>query len=445
MRIKQSMLISLCVALLLLTVGNATAAELIVDGNGGGDYSTIQAAVAAATSGDTITVYQGTYNLPSEIVVNKELNIRSQSGPEVTTITTPFYGDGFKVDHVTNVVISGFSIKSPSTFRYGRGISLSYVENSNINDNKISGFYEGIYLDHSVKNTLNDNTIVDNDNGVFAELYCNYNTLTGNVLSQNAYGIQLTNSNYNNLIDNTVSNNPYTGIALLYATGSTLNNNKVVDNGYNGITLSDSVLNTLIGNTVSGNMRGIGLAYSDSNTIYNNYFDNTENVRVFYASVIGNTWNIAKTEGTNIIGGPYMGGNYWATPAGDGYSQIYTSPDGICDSPYIVTSDEPGIDYLPLCAVSAVVDPSEAIEDLQSEISTELGINSAIITSLNVRLDNVVKQLDKGDDDKALKKLDDFILYVNVLEKAGKLEQSIADELISEAENIKALIEDSEG
>ena len=26
---------------------------------------------------------------------------------------------------------------------------------------------------------------------------------------------------------------------------------------------------------------------------------------------VGNVWNIAQKEGPNIIGGPYIGGNYW--------------------------------------------------------------------------------------------------------------------------------------
>ena len=36
---------------------------------------------------------------------------------------------------------------------------------------------------------------------------------------------------------------------------------------------------------------------------------------------IGNAYSIKKTAGTNIVGGPYKGGNYWAKPDGTGFSQ----------------------------------------------------------------------------------------------------------------------------
>ena len=64
-------------------------------------------------------------------------------------------------------------------------------------------------------------------------------------------------------------------------------------------------------------------------------------------------WNITKQPGTNIIGGPYLGGNFWAYPNGTGFSQTCpdNDKDGICDVRY--TLDENNIDYLPLAAKAA--------------------------------------------------------------------------------------------
>jgi len=60
------------------------------------------------------------------------------------------------------------------------------------------------------------------------------------------------------------------------------------------------------------------------------------------------TWNISKTPDKNIVGGPYLGGNFWANPNGTGFSQTCNDidMDGICDDPYVI--DENNIDYLPL-------------------------------------------------------------------------------------------------
>jgi hypothetical protein len=54
------------------------------------------------------------------------------------------------------------------------------------------------------------------------------------------------------------------------------------------------------------------------------------------------------TKGTNIVGGPYIGGNYWGSPDGTGYSDtcVDANNDGICDNPYTLATDN--IDYLPL-------------------------------------------------------------------------------------------------
>jgi hypothetical protein len=52
--------------------------------------------------------------------------------------------------------------------------------------------------------------------------------------------------------------------------------------------------------------------------------------------------------GTNIIGGSFLGGNFWGYPNGTGFSQTCpdVNGDGICDKSY--TLDEKNIDYLPL-------------------------------------------------------------------------------------------------
>lgn len=83
---------------------------------------------------------------------------------------------------------------------------------------------------------------------------------------------------------------------------------------------------------------------SNYNTIYNNYLNNSKNVEDYGT----NTWNILKTEGRNIVGGLYLGGNFWASPKGDGFSETASDEDGdmIADLPYNVT--ETNYDYLPL-------------------------------------------------------------------------------------------------
>ena len=95
---------------------------------------------------------------------------------------------------------------------------------------------------------------------------------------------------------------------------NTITKNTANLNNYCGIHVWSSSNNTVTANTANLNdYYGIGLASSSDNLIYNNYFDNTNNAE----DNGNNIWNISKTEGTNIIGGPYLGGNYWSDYAGE--------------------------------------------------------------------------------------------------------------------------------
>ncbi|MDD4496763.1 MAG: CehA/McbA family metallohydrolase [Methanosarcinaceae archaeon] len=124
--------------------------------------------------------------------------------------------------------------------------------------------------------------------------------------------------------------------------------NNVLLNNTHGIWLESSSNNELSGNTVNRNsLHGMYMHDSAYNIISNNCFNNTDNT-YFEGPCPGNLWNTTKIAGNNIIGGPYLGGNFWVTPDGTGFSQTHNDSDGdgICEEVY-----EPGggnVDNLPL-------------------------------------------------------------------------------------------------
>ncbi len=120
--VKVSALL-LVVGLVLALTGTAVAAKpatWTVDDNGSADFSTIQAAVTAASAGDTIRVRPGTY-YESNIIINKPLTIKGlpggvQPGPAAGAPIIDGGGqvaDAFDLANgVHDVVISGFEIRN---------------------------------------------------------------------------------------------------------------------------------------------------------------------------------------------------------------------------------------------------------------------------------------------------------------------------------------------
>jgi PKD repeat protein len=125
--------------------------------------------------------------------------------------------------------------------------------------------------------------------------------------------------------------------------------NNDISNCETGIYAFDLMFETL---TISGNRitncdNGLYLIGA-SCIVTNNNLNNTVNINAPEGTA--SIFNVTKTNGKNIVGGPYLGGNYWATPSGDGFSQTHSdnNGDGFADEPYKLGDSDDSVDYLPL-------------------------------------------------------------------------------------------------
>ncbi|MCJ7816585.1 MAG: right-handed parallel beta-helix repeat-containing protein, partial [Candidatus Aenigmarchaeota archaeon] len=221
-------------------------------------------------------------------------------------------------------------------------LELCNADNSNITNVTIIG-------SASIKN-----------NGMYLAMTDNSN-LTGVNSSYRYMGIDLSFSSNNSFTNATLNYNSQYGILIQY------------DSDYNNITGS-----RLQGNTNSGIYLGESGSYDpEYNRIWNNYLNNTLNVQIVTGITNANYFNVSKncSSGTNIIGGPCIGGNYWTDPVGGNFSDgcIDTSPaDGICDSEYnLSVGSSAAYDYLPLTyAIPTVLLESPANNTINTTDST---------------------------------------------------------------------------
>jgi len=256
------------------------------------NFSLIQEAIDAANPGDTIYVPSGIYH--ENVIIDKTLTL--MGADKSTTII-----DGDKTGSVVtitanNVRIRGFTIRNG----LGEGILISGFNQSIISDNAIIfNSFDGIYLENSTGNTINNNIISNN-------------TLEG----EPAGG----------------------GIDLYYSNTNTISNNTITFQE-RGIWAESSNNNIIYGNTILKNNVGVDLYLCSNNVFYHNNFINNTYLQVDSYECFS-TWD----------NGYPSGGNYWSdyngTDSYTGPNQNQTGSDDIGDTPYVI--DENNVDGFPL-------------------------------------------------------------------------------------------------
>jgi parallel beta-helix repeat protein len=263
------------------------------------DYLTIQEAVNAADTGDTVLVAPGLYN--ESVFINKPIKLVGED-PNNTIID----GGGYDWDRVTialsvcsgNVTIDGFTIKNAYYGIYAENANYTTVQNNIFSSNG-----EAVRVINSFVLTFHKNVVISNNEGVFIE-----------------------NSSMCTIKDNVFENNWGGGPSLYFGCGiSLLNlNNSIIANNFltkhimGAIELSQAYENMIVNNLVIDNSFGVNIYVSYNNVFHHNNFVNNW-VDIDYMDIYSfNFWDDG------------FEGNYW-----DEYNGTDADQDGIGDSPYI--------------------------------------------------------------------------------------------------------------
>jgi nitrous oxidase accessory protein len=347
MKIKFSAVIAFVVLLTAPALaGGAGTSTWYVDDDGSADFTKIQDAVDEASQGDTVFVYNGTYNENIEITKdNLTLIGEDRDGVIVIQHDNKEY---FIIISADNIAFSGFSIQngrytgfnppaieilgSNNTFFHNKYLNNSlrgviYLNSYNIlSDNIISHndiHYDGLIQAYS-NNKIFNNTIEYNHDGYADIIYItgNNNILNKNIIRNNTgnldAGIHLHVAETNIISDNILNGNKEgKGIEISsgYIGGSESSSNNITNNLvsnfstgislYNRCTSSQIINNTLISNKYGIVFWGYSRGYHEYNIITNNtvHYSSYTAIYLIYDSIYNKITNniIYSTDGTGIF------------------------------------------------------------------------------------------------------------------------------------------------
>lgn len=281
---------TMIVALMLMAVVLPTyGKQITVSKDGIGDYHSIQAAIDAASSGDTVYVEPGLYE--EQISITKDIILQG-SGAENTIIRYAGTNGTMTLRNISSGSVDGFTIEYNGTTDETCVINL---------------FYSKITISNClVTSPVTDNTVC----GICAS-YDSDVTIESNVIrGNNGAGINLHNGAKGTIRNNVLCLNAHSGMEVKHGASAVVEKNYIRDNELNGIGVFDSAEATISANEIFGNgHRGISIGQDSDSTIDNNTIrDNKQSGIIIWgngkATIKGNEIFLNSHSGIDIVDNP---------------------------------------------------------------------------------------------------------------------------------------------
>lgn len=321
-------------------------------------YYNITAPISTASYPDIIKMWS------DDIFINGNYYLITQSSVAASYNIVP-------IQNLDNITITNIYFR-PNSATYSRG----FIGNAgiyNLNNSNISNIlFHTSYLANpsyqifrvNIYNSIIENVTMPNVGyinlpSVFYRIYSsnltnlniNYNSsyTVRSIFEDLIWDSQVTNSTFisqNNIIfGNTINNTLIENCTL-----KQINQSGTAADRY--IFYGNIINSNITGNDIQQHYSGGNIFYSLNGTgslVYNNLFGLNATANNVGTLAVGNdiAFNTTNSTGPNIIGGLYIGGNYYYSNTGVGFSQtcIDGDSDGFCDTNYTWGNS---IDYLPL-------------------------------------------------------------------------------------------------
>ena len=223
-------------------------------------YKTINDGIYNSTKGDTIFVFNGTYN--ETLKINKSISLRGEN--KSLTIINGLYSSEIINLSEDDIEIINFTIRNSGGEPYNSAIKI----NSDNNKIKLCEIYRsrsGIILKNSMSNIIDNCSFYKNGEAITID-NSEGNIITGCIFSHNSIGLHSEKSNYNNI---SYCYSYENGISYYLNNSECANifNLNISDNSVNlgGIFIENS-FKIAINNSII-NHNGAGISVSSSNEI----------------------------------------------------------------------------------------------------------------------------------------------------------------------------------
>ncbi|MHC4065640.1 MAG: NosD domain-containing protein, partial [Planctomycetota bacterium] len=266
-------------------------------------------------------------------------------------------GWGIHLNASTGNVITGNVADRCIRFalRDSAGMLLVMASHDNqILDNSFQDSGDGFFIGNEHGCPSNNNLIHGNNGSgaganAFEATFSAGNQFIDNIADGSNYGFWLGYSHSGTIVQgNRIRANNVNGIEIEHGQHNVIEDNEIIGNGGKGIVLrtdgqvhfppaqypclnlpdqASSNFYTVRDNVIQSNFGlGLEMIMTTDSQITNNLFAGNLGGTAVNAAV-DNTWSVEPAPGENIVGGPYLGGNYWSN-----YNGVDVDSDGLGDT-----------------------------------------------------------------------------------------------------------------